>query len=65
MATEVPAELETIADVNGLVMAVINERDKVCGFQFHPESILTTQGAELLTHTLAWITAANQCLNNH
>lgn len=65
VATEVPAELETIADVNGLVMAVINERDKVCGFQFHPESILTTQGAELLTHTLAWITAANQCLNNH
>lgn len=66
VATEVPAELETIAEVNGLVMAVINERDKVCGFQFHPESILTTQGAELLTHTLAWVmTTTNQRLNNH
>ncbi|KJG40522.1 anthranilate synthase subunit II [Photobacterium angustum] len=59
VATEVPASLETIADVNGLVMAVLNEEDKVCGFQFHPESILTTQGAELLTQTLNWVTTSN------
>lgn len=66
VATEVPAALTTIADVDGLVMAVINERDKVCGFQFHPESILTTQGAELLTHTLTWVMANhNECQNNH
>lgn len=65
VAIDVPATLEIIADVSGLVMAVINESDKVCGFQFHPESILTTQGAELLTHTLAWITADNQRFNNH
>ncbi|WP_419243642.1 aminodeoxychorismate/anthranilate synthase component II [Photobacterium leiognathi subsp. mandapamensis] len=60
VATEVPASLATIADVDGLVMAVLNEEDKVCGFQFHPESILTTQGAELLTHTLNWVTSPNQ-----
>ncbi|WP_305417417.1 glutamine amidotransferase-related protein, partial [Photobacterium leiognathi] len=59
VATEVPASLATIADVDGLVMAVLNEEDKVCGFQFHPESILTTQGAELLTHTLNWVTSQN------
>lgn len=54
VATQVPSTLETTADVDGLVMAVMNEQDKVCGFQFHPESILTTQGAQLLTNTLNW-----------
>ncbi|MCG3865434.1 MULTISPECIES: aminodeoxychorismate/anthranilate synthase component II [unclassified Photobacterium] len=60
VATEVPETLQTIADVNGLVMAVLHEQDKVCGFQFHPESILTTQGAELLTHTLNWVMSRNE-----
>ncbi|MCG7496069.1 aminodeoxychorismate/anthranilate synthase component II [Vibrio sp. Of7-15] len=54
VATQIPTTLETTADVDGLVMAVMNEQDKVCGFQFHPESILTTQGAQLLTNTLNW-----------
>nr|VUD31785.1 anthranilate synthase [Raoultella sp. NCTC 9187] len=35
-------------------MAVRHDADRVCGFQFHPESILTTQGARLLEQTLAW-----------
>ena len=35
-------------------MAVRHDADRVCGFQFHPESILTTQGALLLEQTLAW-----------
>ncbi|MDU4311502.1 MAG: bifunctional anthranilate synthase glutamate amidotransferase component TrpG/anthranilate phosphoribosyltransferase TrpD [Klebsiella michiganensis] len=39
---------------NGMVMAVRHDADRVCGFQFHPESILTTQGARLLEQTLAW-----------
>ena len=37
-----------------MVMAVRHDADRVCGFQFHPESILTTQGARLLEQTLAW-----------
>ncbi|MDX1302026.1 aminodeoxychorismate/anthranilate synthase component II [Photobacterium sp.] len=57
VATRVPESLENIADVNGLVMAVTNDADRVCGFQFHPESILTTQGAQLLTNTLDWVTS--------
>jgi len=40
-----------------MVMAVRHETDRVCGFQFHPESILTTQGARLLEQTLAWALA--------
>ncbi|MEJ2762533.1 aminodeoxychorismate/anthranilate synthase component II [Photobacterium sp. MCCC 1A19761] len=55
VATEVPETLTTVADVDGLVMAVTQDADRVCGYQFHPESILTTQGARLLTHTLDWV----------
>lgn len=56
VATSVPDNLAVIAEVDDLVMAVANEQDRVCGFQFHPESILTTQGAQLLTNTLDWVT---------
>ncbi|MGF1698941.1 aminodeoxychorismate/anthranilate synthase component II [Photobacterium makurazakiensis] len=55
VAKEVPSSLQVIADVDGLVMAVTNDADRVCGYQFHPESILTTQGAQLLTNTLNWV----------
>lgn len=57
VAETVPESLNIIADVDGLVMAVTNDEDRVCGYQFHPESILTTQGAQLLTNTLAWVTS--------
>lgn len=56
VATNVPETLDVIADADGYVMAVVNDIDSVVGFQFHPESILTTQGEKLLTHTLAWAT---------
>ncbi len=56
VATEVPAELAVIADVDSLTMAVTHEQDRICGYQFHPESILTTQGAQLLVNTLNWVT---------
>ncbi|MGF1729742.1 aminodeoxychorismate/anthranilate synthase component II [Photobacterium kasasachensis] len=55
VATEVPDSLTTVANVDGLVMAVTNDQNRVCGYQFHPESILTTQGAQLLTNTLNWV----------
>ncbi|GHA56158.1 aminodeoxychorismate/anthranilate synthase component II [Photobacterium aphoticum] len=55
IAQDVPSDLQVIADVDGLVMAVTHDQDRVCGYQFHPESILTTQGAQLLTNTLAWV----------
>ncbi|NBI13823.1 aminodeoxychorismate/anthranilate synthase component II [[Haemophilus] felis] len=43
--------------VNNIVMAVRHRYLPICGFQFHPESILTTQGAKLLAQTLAWLEA--------
>lgn len=60
VATRVPESLENIADVDGLVMAVTNDADRVCGFQFHPESILTTQGAQLLINTLNWVMSISE-----
>lgn len=55
--TRIPAELEVIATMNETVMAVANQRDRVCGFQFHPESIMTPQGSILLQKTVEWALA--------
>ena len=54
VGSNIPAGLTINAHFNGMVMAVRHDADRVCGFQFHPESILTTQGARLLEQTLAW-----------
>ena len=55
VAVDVPKSLNITSEVNGLVMSIINDNDKVCGFQFHPESIMTTDGAKLLENTINWI----------
>ncbi|MCD8547221.1 MAG: aminodeoxychorismate/anthranilate synthase component II [Aeromonadaceae bacterium] len=57
VATYVPAELEVIAHYRDMPMAVLHRADKVLGYQFHPESIMTTEGARLLTQSLAYLTA--------
>ena len=57
VGSDTPDELVVNATFNGMVMAVRHDADRVCGFQFHPESILTTQGARLLEQTLAWALA--------
>ncbi len=54
VGSNIPAGLTINANFNGMVMAVRHDADRVCGFQFHPESILTTQGARLLEQTPAW-----------
>ncbi|MEH0688078.1 aminodeoxychorismate/anthranilate synthase component II [Vibrio cholerae] len=54
VATKVPETLTVTAEVDGLVMSVVQEEDKVCGFQFHPESIMTTYGATLLANAIDW-----------
>lgn len=50
----IPNTLSINALCNNIVMAVRNDHDQVCGFQFHPESILTTQGVKLLEQTIEW-----------
>ena len=55
MATKVPDSLAIIAHYQNIPMAILNEQDKVLGFQFHPESILTPDGAQLLRQSLAYL----------
>jgi len=54
VATIIPDSLDITAKANDLVMSVVNEKDKVCGYQFHPESIMTTYGATLLANSIKW-----------
>lgn len=54
VGNQIPDTLTVHAHYNGLVMAICNDTDRVCGFQFHPESISTTQGTRLLNQTITW-----------
>jgi anthranilate synthase/aminodeoxychorismate synthase-like glutamine amidotransferase len=47
-ATAVPDELEVTATADGVVMAVRHRSRPLQGVQFHPESILSHHGAELV-----------------
>ncbi|ERK08517.1 glutamine amidotransferase-related protein [Serratia fonticola] len=57
VGSNIPGGLTVNARFGDMVMAVRHDEHRVCGFQFHPESILTTQGARLLEQTLAWALA--------
>ncbi|PSJ45993.1 anthranilate synthase component II [Zobellella taiwanensis] len=56
VGTDIPAGLEVVADYQGMTMAVLDRTHRVLGFQFHPESIMTTDGARLLAQSLDFIT---------
>ena len=51
-ATEIPNDLEVLATCQNEVMMVSHKKDKVIGLQFHPESILTPNGTELIRRVL-------------
>ncbi|MED7788710.1 aminodeoxychorismate/anthranilate synthase component II [Francisella sp. 19X1-34] len=55
VAIKVPTGLEAIAEVNDLVMAVVDDKNKICGLQFHPESIMTIHGSKLLANVIEWV----------
>ncbi|WDE09909.1 aminodeoxychorismate/anthranilate synthase component II [Thalassomonas haliotis] len=65
VATSVPEELEVIAQYKAtasgqeisLPMAIEHRRDNALGFQFHPESILTTYGSHLLAQSINYLIA--------
>ncbi|CNI92638.1 anthranilate synthase component II [Yersinia aldovae] len=54
VGSNIPTELTVNARFGEMVMAVRHDDHRVCGYQFHPESILTAHGARLLEQTLAW-----------
>ena len=55
MATEMPNALTLLASDRHIPMAVINEEKRMLGFQFHPESILTTLGKPLLKNSIDYL----------
>ncbi|MGS0682804.1 aminodeoxychorismate/anthranilate synthase component II [Shewanella sp. 125m-7] len=61
VATKVPDCLEIIATTEEMPMAIIHREDNAVGFQFHPESILTTLGSQLLVQSLDYLA---RCLAN-
>lgn len=62
-ATKVPESLEVIAHFKKIPMAVMNRADRVVGFQFHPESIMSPHGSELLKKTVTLL-AKEECRGN-
>jgi anthranilate synthase/aminodeoxychorismate synthase-like glutamine amidotransferase len=50
---ELPGELEQCASYDGVVMAVRHRELPAAGVQFHPESVLTPEGKQLLANFLA------------
>lgn len=54
-ATNVPQELKIIAQAEGEIMAVAHASKRILGYQFHPESILTTKGDQLMKNSLRWL----------
>ena len=61
---DIPQALDVIAEYNGMCMAISKEDDAVLAFQFHPESILTTFGATLLTQSIQYLLTLAPSLNN-
>ena len=56
VATKVPTDVQVIAEYEGMPMAICHQQHKILGYQFHPESILTPQGSQLLRQSLAFLT---------
>ncbi|TMO08543.1 aminodeoxychorismate/anthranilate synthase component II [Pseudoalteromonas sp. S558] len=58
MATKVPDNIKVIAQYEDIPMAIYHHGDNALGYQFHPESILTPNGAMLLQQSVAYLTRA-------
>lgn len=56
MASKIPEQITVLANFAGIPMAVAHLQDKMLGFQFHPESILTSHGSQLLMQSIEFLT---------
>ena len=54
-ATSLPNSLQIIAKSDQEIMGIHHQDQKILGFQFHPESLLTTYGSRLLKNALDWL----------
>ncbi|MXP50940.1 glutamine amidotransferase-related protein [Pantoea sp. SoEX] len=55
IGNDIPISLTVNAKYRNMVMAVRHNIDRICGFQFHPESILTPEGSLLIKQTINWV----------
>ncbi|OOF80961.1 anthranilate synthase component II [Rodentibacter ratti] len=55
MGQDLPQEFIINAQYNGIIMAIRHRELPICSFQFHPESILTVQGSQLLQQSIEWL----------
>ena len=55
MGDDLPEELEVNARYGTIIMAIRHKTLPICGFQFHPESILTVEGTKLLKQSVEWL----------
>jgi anthranilate synthase component 2 len=62
-ASKVPDNVTVTAHYQQLPMAIEQSNDAVIGFQFHPESILTTYGSPLLAQSIQHLLALHQQKN--
>lgn len=56
MASDMPETLTVIAEIANIPMAVCHTQQRMLGFQFHPESILTSHGSQLLKQSIDYLT---------
>ncbi|MGB0937683.1 MAG: aminodeoxychorismate/anthranilate synthase component II [Colwellia sp.] len=55
IGSDMPECLSVTAQFNNLPMAICHEEEAVIAFQFHPESILTTYGTNLLSQSIKYL----------
>lgn len=55
MGRNLPPELVVNARFGDIIMAIRHQSLPICAFQFHPESILTVQGTQLLKQSIEWL----------
>lgn len=54
-AIDVPPQMTIIGDVDGIPMAGYDPSAACLGFQFHPESMMTTHGSQLLQSSVNYL----------
>ena len=52
VVTDLPDHVKIIASCDNIVMALYEEKMRLLGLQFHPESILTTYGRKILLNAI-------------
>jgi anthranilate synthase component II len=53
-ATVVPDCMNVLGRSDGVVMAIAHKSNPLIGIQFHPESILSTEGSLMIKNIIAW-----------